>query len=66
VRVAGSEADVDVEAAAFALLDLRFADGHVERWLGPRRSATLELFERIQDGPARETQAMLAGGKAAG
>jgi len=31
VRVAGSEGDVDVEAAAFAFLDLRFAHGHVER-----------------------------------
>jgi hypothetical protein len=40
--VAGSEGDVDVEAAAFAFLDLRFADGHVERWLGPGRSATMD------------------------
>jgi prepilin-type processing-associated H-X9-DG protein len=35
VRVAGSSEDVGAEAVALAFLDLGFADGHVERWLGP-------------------------------
>jgi len=35
VRVAGAPEARDVSAWALAFLDLRFADGHVERWLGP-------------------------------
>jgi hypothetical protein len=42
VRVAGGPGDRDVEAFAFAFLDLRFPDGHVERWLGPGYSGTAD------------------------
>jgi hypothetical protein len=35
VRVAGGPGDSGAELIALAFLDLRFADGHVERWLGP-------------------------------
>jgi hypothetical protein len=39
--VAGGPEDSGVEVVALAFLDLRFADGHVERWLGPGRVGTL-------------------------
>ncbi len=35
VRVAGGPEDAGAELIALAFLDLRFADGHLERWLGP-------------------------------
>ena len=35
VQVAGGSRDAGAEVHALAFLDLRFADGHVERWLGP-------------------------------
>jgi hypothetical protein len=41
VRVSGGPDDYGVDALALAFLDLRFADGHVERWLGPGRLGTL-------------------------
>lgn len=34
LRVAGSPGDDGAEVVGFSFLDLRFADGHVERWLG--------------------------------
>jgi hypothetical protein len=49
VRVAGGPDDCGVEALALAFLDLRFADGHVERWCGPGSIGTLP------DGPDRMT-----------
>ena len=41
VRVSGGPGDYGVEVLALAFLDLRFADGHVERWLGPGRLGSL-------------------------
>jgi hypothetical protein len=41
VRVSGGPEDVGAEARALAFLDLRFPDGHVERWLGPGSVGTL-------------------------
>ena len=38
--VAGTAGD-DAEAFAQAFLDLRFPDGHVERWLGPGSASRL-------------------------
>jgi hypothetical protein len=35
VRVAGGPDEGGAELIALAFLDLRFADGHLERWLGP-------------------------------
>ena len=35
IRVAGRDAPSGTRAHALASMDLRFADGHVERWLGP-------------------------------
>jgi hypothetical protein len=40
VRVAGGPDDAGAEAVALAFLDLRFRDGHVERWRGPGRVGT--------------------------
>lgn len=34
VRISGRPEDNSVSALALAFLDLRFADGHLERWLG--------------------------------
>jgi hypothetical protein len=42
VRVAGGPGDRDVEAFALAFLDLRFPDGHVERWLGSALVGTVD------------------------
>jgi hypothetical protein len=57
VRVAGIQGDVDASAAAFAFLDLRFPDGHVERWLGPasigRVDATPIGLENLQSWAAQ-------------
>jgi len=44
VRVAGGPDADDVSAWALAFLDLRFIDGHVERWLGP--GAVAEISTR--------------------
>jgi hypothetical protein len=41
VRVAGGPADEGAQLIALAFLDLRFADGHVERWLGPGSTGRL-------------------------
>jgi hypothetical protein len=35
IRVASERAQGSVRAQALSMVDLRFADGHVERWLGP-------------------------------
>jgi hypothetical protein len=42
VRVAGGPHARDVEASAHSFLDLRFPDGHVERWLGPGYTGTVD------------------------
>src|SRR4051794_41933817 len=42
VRVAGGPHARDVEASAHWFLDLRFPDGHVERWLGPGYTGTVD------------------------
>jgi hypothetical protein len=41
VRVGGDGSTLPVEAYALSYLDLRFEDGHVERWLGPGHTRTL-------------------------
>jgi hypothetical protein len=35
IRVASERAQGSARAQALSMVDLRFADGHVERWLGP-------------------------------
>lgn len=35
MRAAGGPEDGGAELSALAFFDLRFADGHIERWLGP-------------------------------
>jgi hypothetical protein len=37
----GGSYDAGTEVVALAFLDLRFPDGHVERWLGPGRIGRL-------------------------
>jgi hypothetical protein len=37
----GGTREAGTEVLALAFLDLRFSDGHVERWLGPGRIGTL-------------------------
>ena len=41
VRVSGRLSDSGAEVLAHAFLDLRFPDGHIERWLGPARGGTV-------------------------
>jgi hypothetical protein len=41
VRVAGGPEDAGADVLALAYLDLRFEDGHVERWLGPGSTGEL-------------------------
>jgi hypothetical protein len=41
VRVSGGPEDQGAAVWAMAFLDLRFADHHVERWLGPGRVGVL-------------------------
>lgn len=41
VRVSGGPQDAGADVLAHAFLDLRFPDGHVERWLGPALGATV-------------------------
>jgi hypothetical protein len=41
VRVSGGVRDTGSDVIAHAFLDLRFPDGHVERWLGPGRIGTI-------------------------
>jgi hypothetical protein len=41
VRVAGDGTTEPVEVLALSYVDLRFGDGHVERWLGPGEGDTL-------------------------
>jgi hypothetical protein len=41
VRVAGDGSTEPLEALALSYLDLRFADGHIERWIGPGRPGTV-------------------------
>ena len=49
VRVSGGPDDAGSEAVALAFLDLRFPDGHVERWLGPGSVGTLpDEMQKLQ------------------
>jgi hypothetical protein len=41
VRVSGGRRDIGSDVIALAFLDLRFPDGHVERWLGPGSMRTV-------------------------
>jgi hypothetical protein len=41
VRVSGGSQDAGADVLAHAFLDLRFPDGHIERWLGPARVGTV-------------------------
>src|SRR4051812_28728185 len=55
IRVATETAAGAVRAHALSMIDLRFADGHVDRWLGPgelcdRQYATADAAEPRQWG----------------
>jgi hypothetical protein len=55
IRVAAETAAGAVRAHALSMIDVRFADGHVERWLGPgelseRRYATTDAADLRQWG----------------